>query len=42
MCRQLLSEQKWLGTILPRIPVPIAREIDQKLKEKSQPHLPPR
>lgn len=34
MCRQLLTEQKWLGTILPRIPVPIARDIDQKLKEK--------
>ncbi|CAB4376800.1 unnamed protein product [Rhizophagus irregularis] len=42
MCRQLLTEQKWLGTILPRIPVPIAREIEQKLKEKSQPPLPPR
>ncbi|GBC02459.1 hypothetical protein RclHR1_04640002 [Rhizophagus clarus] len=42
MCRQLLTEQKWLGTILPRIPVPIAREIEQKLKERSQPHLPQR
>ncbi|RHZ69334.1 hypothetical protein Glove_284g113 [Diversispora epigaea] len=34
LCRQLLTDQKWLGTILPRIPVPIARDIDQKLKEK--------
>ncbi|CAG8582740.1 8658_t:CDS:2 [Racocetra persica] len=42
MCRQLLTEQKWLGTILPRIPVPIARDIDQKLKERLQPPPLPR
>ncbi|CAG8644645.1 18797_t:CDS:2, partial [Acaulospora morrowiae] len=42
MCRQLLTEQKWLGTILPRIPVPIARDIDQKLKERSRSHSLPR
>ncbi|KAJ3037976.1 hypothetical protein HDV00_001179 [Rhizophlyctis rosea] len=33
LCRDLLSEPKWLGTILPRIPVPIARDLAQKLKE---------
>ncbi|CAG8631536.1 20188_t:CDS:2 [Dentiscutata erythropus] len=42
MCRQLLTEQKWLGTILPRIPVPIARDIDQKIKERLQPPPLPR
>ncbi|CAG8717459.1 5479_t:CDS:10, partial [Cetraspora pellucida] len=42
MCRQLLTDQKWLGTILPRIPVPIARDIEQKLKERLQPPTLPR
>ncbi|RIB02197.1 PRP38 family-domain-containing protein [Gigaspora rosea] len=42
MCRQLLTEQKWLGTILPRIPVPIARDIEQKIKERLQPPSLPR
>ena len=37
MSRQLLLENKWLGTILPRIPVPIAREIEQKIKEQTKP-----
>ncbi|KAJ3033711.1 PRP38 pre-mRNA processing factor 38 domain-containing protein B, partial [Rhizophlyctis rosea] len=32
-CRHLLTDPKWLGTILPRIPVPIARDLDKKLKE---------
>ncbi|KAJ3164144.1 PRP38 pre-mRNA processing factor 38 domain-containing protein B [Geranomyces variabilis] len=31
----LLTESKWLGTILPRIPVPIAREIEKKLKDRA-------
>jgi len=29
----LLTEQKYQGTMLPRIPVPIAREINKKLEE---------
>ncbi|KAI9356248.1 putative RNA binding protein [Zopfochytrium polystomum] len=33
MCHMLLMEPKWFGTILPRIPVPIARDIEKKLKE---------
>ncbi|CAG8594847.1 8591_t:CDS:2 [Paraglomus brasilianum] len=37
VARQLLLENKWLGTILPRIPVPIAREIEQKIKEQTKP-----
>ncbi|KAI9004217.1 PRP38 family-domain-containing protein [Gaertneriomyces semiglobifer] len=32
--RELLTEHKWLGTILPRIPVPIARDLEKKLKDK--------
>lgn len=33
LCRMLLTEQKFQGTMLPRIPVPIARDLDKKLKE---------
>ncbi|KAJ3093158.1 PRP38 pre-mRNA processing factor 38 domain-containing protein B [Quaeritorhiza haematococci] len=40
LCRDLLTEQKWIGTMLPRIPVPIAREIEKKLKER--PYMPGR
>jgi pre-mRNA-splicing factor 38B len=29
----LLTEQKFYGTMLPRIPVPIARDLDQKLAD---------
>ncbi|KAJ3106803.1 PRP38 pre-mRNA processing factor 38 domain-containing protein B [Phlyctochytrium planicorne] len=36
VCRDLLSENKWLGTMLPRIPVPIARDINKRLQESSQ------
>lgn len=34
----LLTEQKFLGTMLPRIPVPIARDLEQKLKEYDREH----
>ncbi|ORX82752.1 PRP38-domain-containing protein [Basidiobolus meristosporus CBS 931.73] len=34
LCLELLTEPKFLGTILPRIPVPIAREINEKLKDR--------
>ncbi|KAI9102017.1 putative RNA binding protein [Phlyctochytrium arcticum] len=30
---ELLTENKWLGTILPRIPVPIARDLESKLRD---------
>ncbi|KAJ3414534.1 PRP38 pre-mRNA processing factor 38 domain-containing protein B [Chytridiales sp. JEL 0842] len=33
VCRDLLTEPKWLGTILPRIPVPIARSLEQNLRK---------
>ena len=36
LCRMLLTEQKFQGTMLPRIPVPIARDLDKKLKEYDQ------
>lgn len=36
MCRQLLTEQKWLDTILPRIPLKIAQEIDKKIRDKHE------
>ncbi|KAJ9059128.1 hypothetical protein DSO57_1005631 [Entomophthora muscae] len=32
-CMLLLEEQKFLGTMLPRIPVPIAKEIEKSLSE---------
>ncbi|KAJ3118396.1 hypothetical protein HDU96_001914 [Phlyctochytrium bullatum] len=34
LCKDLLAETKWLGTILPRIPVPIARDLQKRLKER--------
>lgn len=34
----LLTEQKFLGTMLPRIPVPIARDLEKKLKEYDREH----
>ncbi|KAI8342614.1 PRP38 family-domain-containing protein [Chlamydoabsidia padenii] len=33
LCRMLLTEQKFYGTMLPRIPVPIARELEKKLAD---------
>ncbi|KAI8614145.1 PRP38 family-domain-containing protein, partial [Chytriomyces sp. MP71] len=33
VCKDLLLEQKWLGTMLPRIPVLIARDLEAKVKE---------
>ncbi|KAJ1558165.1 hypothetical protein HK096_003206 [Nowakowskiella sp. JEL0078] len=33
LIRDLLTEQKWQNTQLPRIPVPIARDLMEKLKE---------
>ncbi|KAJ3030341.1 UNVERIFIED_CONTAM: hypothetical protein HDU68_009375 [Siphonaria sp. JEL0065] len=37
VCRDLLMEQKWLGTILPRIPVPVMRELEVKVKAVAVP-----
>ncbi|TPX32824.1 hypothetical protein SmJEL517_g04168 [Synchytrium microbalum] len=37
MVNDLLTQQKWIGTVLPRIPVPIARDIEKKLKERPPP-----
>ncbi|KNC97504.1 uncharacterized protein SPPG_09470 [Spizellomyces punctatus DAOM BR117] len=36
--RELLTDNKWIGTMLPRIPVPIARDIEKKLKENPPAH----
>ncbi|KAI9494127.1 PRP38 family-domain-containing protein [Zychaea mexicana] len=36
LCRMLLTEQKFQGTMLPRIPVPIARDLTKKLGEYDQ------
>ncbi|KAI8137264.1 PRP38 family-domain-containing protein [Fennellomyces sp. T-0311] len=33
LCRMLMTEQKFQGTMLPRIPVPIARDLSKKLEE---------
>lgn len=33
LCRSLITEQKFQGTMLPRIPVPIARDLEKKLKD---------
>ncbi|KAL1923997.1 uncharacterized protein VTP21DRAFT_7032 [Calcarisporiella thermophila] len=36
LCHMLLTEQKFLGTMLPRIPVPVAKEIEQQMQEHSR------
>ncbi|TPX68773.1 hypothetical protein SpCBS45565_g02878 [Spizellomyces sp. 'palustris'] len=36
--RELLTDNKWIGTMLPRIPVPVARDIEKKLKENPPAH----
>ncbi|KAI9469801.1 MAG: putative RNA binding protein [Benjaminiella poitrasii] len=33
LCRMLITEQKFQGTMLPRIPIPIARDLEKKLDE---------
>ncbi|KAI8890692.1 PRP38-domain-containing protein [Backusella circina FSU 941] len=33
LCRSLITEQKFQGTMLPRIPVPIARDLTAKLED---------
>ncbi|KAI9297259.1 PRP38-domain-containing protein [Neoconidiobolus thromboides FSU 785] len=35
LCRLLLEDMKFCGTLLPRIPVPIARQIEKSLGEKN-------
>ncbi|KAJ3342951.1 PRP38 pre-mRNA processing factor 38 domain-containing protein B [Gonapodya sp. JEL0774] len=34
VARTLLMEQKWLGTMLPRIPVPVVKDIQAKMKDR--------
>ena len=34
MAQQLLTRLDWYGTLFPRVPVPIQKQIDQKLKDK--------
>lgn len=34
LCRQLLVDQKFLGTILPRIPVLVQKDIEAKIQPK--------
>jgi pre-mRNA-splicing factor 38B len=38
LCRELLTQPKWCNTMLPRIPVKIARDIENKLKEHDAKH----
>ncbi|KAI8069056.1 PRP38 family-domain-containing protein [Gilbertella persicaria] len=33
LCRMLITEPKFQGTMLPRIPVPIARDLEKKLQD---------
>uniref|UniRef100_A0A5S6R3E6 Pre-mRNA-splicing factor 38 n=1 Tax=Trichuris muris TaxID=70415 RepID=A0A5S6R3E6_TRIMR len=36
MIRQMLSKLEWYTTLFPRIPVPIQKEIDTKLRERAR------
>lgn len=33
MCRQFLTKLEWFSTLFPRIPVPIQKQIEQKLND---------
>lgn len=33
MCQMMLSKLDWFGTLFPRIPIPIQKEIEKKLRE---------
>ena len=36
VCKMLLLDQKFMGTMLPRIPIPIMKEIEKKLDPRSK------
>ncbi|KAI8362650.1 PRP38 family-domain-containing protein [Blakeslea trispora] len=38
LCRMLITEPKFQGTMLPRIPVPIARDLEKKLQQYDREH----
>ncbi|OBZ89862.1 hypothetical protein A0J61_02098 [Choanephora cucurbitarum] len=38
LCRMLITEPKFQGTMLPRIPVPIARDLEKKLQGYDREH----
>lgn len=38
MCRQFLTKLEWFSTLFPRIPVPVQKQIDQKLMEYDRKH----
>src|SRR6218665_514726 len=38
MCRKMLTRNEWFSTMLPRIPVPVQKEIDSKLKKWEKEH----
>lgn len=38
MCRQFLTKLEWFSTLFPRIPVPVQKQIDQRLMEYDRQH----
>ena len=33
MCRMILSKLDWFGTLFPRLPVSVTKDLDQKIKQ---------
>ena len=36
MCRMMLTKLDWFGTLFPRLPVSVGKELEQKLKQAKQ------
>ncbi|GMT32543.1 hypothetical protein PFISCL1PPCAC_23840 [Pristionchus fissidentatus] len=36
ICRMMLTKLDWYGTLFPRIPVPIQKDIDEKFRERNR------
>ena len=36
MCRMMLTKLDWFGTLFPRLPVSVGKDLDQKIKQAKQ------
>ena len=41
MIKQWLTKLEWYSTLFPRIPVPVQKDIDQRMRELNASKLPP-
>lgn len=36
MCRMMLTKLDWFGTLFPRLPVSVGKDLEQKIKQAKQ------